>query len=133
MVMEAGLRNDGRDPFYVYQRMGWGPGGGLALRLKDQSGREIAPVMQDDGMSPPPPKNDDPSMFVKLYGGQLFGLQRELPITDLVTAPGRYTLQIEYRGAMPCNWVARDLAAIPALWLENASLFSGTISFQVIP
>jgi hypothetical protein len=29
--IEAGIRNDGREPIYVYNRIAWGPGGGLVL------------------------------------------------------------------------------------------------------
>src|SRR5258708_4616209 len=119
LVIDVGLRKDGHDPAYVYGRIAWGYGGGLVLRLKDQSGKEIAPALRDDTMLPPPLRDDDASMFVKLIENKFFGTRRELVVTDLVKTPGKYSLQIEYRSPLPCGFVDPKLQQLPALWHED--------------
>lgn len=132
LVIDAGIRNDGPDPLYVYGQIAWGYGGGLVLRLRNQSGKEIAPVLRDDTMLPPPPKDDDPSMFVALEENTFFGTRRELPVTKLVKTPGRYSLQVEYRSPLACGFVDPKLEQLPALWHEDESIFSNSVSFEVI-
>jgi hypothetical protein len=132
MVINVGIRNDGKDPLYVYGNIAWGYGGGLVLRLRDQSGKGIKPVFLDDTMLPPPPQND-PSIFIRLKEDKFFGTRRELPIADLVKTPGKYSLQVEYRSPLPCGFVDPKLQRLPALWHEDASIFSNSISFEVVP
>jgi hypothetical protein len=60
IVIDVGVRNDGREPIYVYNIMAWGFGGGLVLWLRDHDDKVIEPVMRDDTMLPPPPAGDTP-------------------------------------------------------------------------
>ena len=49
IVIDVGVRNDGREPLYVYNRMAWGMGGGgLVLWLRDHEDKIIDPVFRDD-------------------------------------------------------------------------------------
>ena len=132
LVIDAGVINAGTVPIYVYGWISWGYGGGLVIRLRDERGKEIAPVLRDDTMLPP--ENDDPSMFVKLREeGDFFGTRREMEVKDLVKRPGKYTLQIEYRSPLSCKFVGSQLQRLPALWHEDASIFSKQVPFEVTP
>lgn len=132
LAIDAGIMNSGADPIYVYGWISWGYGGGLVIRLRNDHGKEIAPVLRDDTMLPP--ENDDSSMFVKLReGGDFFGTHREIAVKDLVKRPGKYTLQIEYRSPLSCNFVGSNLQKLPALWHEDASIFSKQVPFEVTP
>jgi hypothetical protein len=131
MAIDVGIRNDGRDPVYVYGRIAWGYGGGLVIRIRDASGKEIAPVLRDDTMLPPPRRDDDPGIFVKLEEANFFGTRRDLPVRNLVKTPGKYSLQVEYRSPLSCGFMDRKLQQLPALWHEDESIFSNTVSFEV--
>ena len=132
LVVDVGI-NDGPDPVYIYGRIAWGYGGGLVLRLRDQSGKEVAPILRDDTMLPPPSRNDDPSMFVKLIENKFFGTRREIPVPDLTKTPGKYSLQVEYRSPLFCGFVDPKLRRLPALWHEDAGILSNVVSFEVTP
>jgi len=132
MVIDAGIINGGSNPIYVYGWISWGYGGGLIIRIRDDNGKELAPVLRDDTMLPPPRKNDNANMFVKLKdGGDFFGTRREIAVADLVKSPGRYTLQIEYRSPLSCRFVSGSLRSLPALWHEDDGIVSKQVSFEV--
>jgi len=133
LVLDVALRNDGQEPIFVYADIGWGYGAGLVIRLRNHEGQEIGPVFRDDRMLPPPPSNDDPAIFTRLDRDNFFGTRRKLALKDLVTTPGKYTLQIEYRSPLPCRFVDPKLQRLPALWHEDASIFSNQVAIEVLP
>ena len=133
LVLDVGIRNDGRDDVYIYKWLVWGYADSLVLTLRDQSGEEIEPLLHDDTLLPPPPRKDDASMFVQLMQDDFYGTRRSLPITDLVKTPGKYTLQIQYRGPLSCKYVDPKLRELPALWRENATISSNVVSFEITP
>jgi hypothetical protein len=132
MVLNVGIRNDGHNPVYVYGDIAWGYGGGLVLKIKDQSGNDVVPELHDDTMLPPP-RLDDPRIFVRLIEDNFFGTRRVLPLKDVIRHPGKYTLRVEYKSPLSCAIVDPTLQKLPALWHENASVFSNTVSFEVTP
>lgn len=133
LVIDVGITNDGPDVVYIYGDISWGYMAGLVLTLRDESGKEIAPVLMDDTVLPPPPRNDDPTMFIKLGANNFFGTRRRLAVTELVKNPGRYSLQVEYRSPLFYRYVDPKLRRLPALWHEDPSIFSKTIMFEVTP
>jgi len=133
LLIDVGIRNDGPDPVYIYGDISWGYMAGLVLNLRDGSGKEIEPVITDDTVLPPPPRNDDPTMFVKLGPNDFFGTHRKLPVADLVKGPGKYSLQVQYRSPLFSSYVDPKLRQLPALWHEAPSIFSNIISFEVTP
>lgn len=133
IVIDVGIRNDGRDPLYVYRKIAWGFGGGLVLRLMDQTGHQVAPVVRDDTMLPPPATSNDASIFVQLTEDDFFGTRRNLLAKDLVKAPGKYSLQVEYRSPLSRKFVDPKLRQLPALWHEDESIVSHSVPFEVVP
>jgi hypothetical protein len=132
MVLNVGIRNDGHDPVNVYGNIAWGYGGGLVLKIKNQAGKDVIPGLHDDTMLPPP-SLDDPSIFVQLTEDNFFGTRRVLSLKDIIKSPGKYTMQVEYHSPLSCAVVDPKLQQLPALWHEDASIFSNTISFEVMP
>jgi hypothetical protein len=134
LVVDAGIRNAGPDVIYVFNELAWGSGGGLVIQLKNQSGKEIAPVLRDDTLLPPPLADPHTnSLLLNLDEGEFFGIRRVLPISDLVRRPGKYTLQIEYRSPLFCKTADAGLHDLPVIWHEDGSLFSNIASFTVRP
>jgi hypothetical protein len=131
IVIDVGVRNDGREPLYVYNRMAWGMGGGgLVLWLRDKEGKIIDPVFRDDAMLEPPPE-DDPSIFARLRQGMFIGTRRRMEVKFLVRRAGRYTIQVEYRAMVSQKTVSARLQALPALWMESPSLFSEQVTLDI--
>jgi hypothetical protein len=132
LVIDTGIRNLGPEAIYVFNELAWGPGGGVVIRLKNGSGREIAPVLRDDTLLPPPLADPHThSLLLSLDEGEFFGAHRVLPISDLVKEPGKYLLQIEYRSPLFCADVKPEFQELPVIWHENGSLFSNVVSFTV--
>jgi hypothetical protein len=132
MTIDAGVMNTGDSPIYVYDWLSWGPGGGLVILLRDERSKLIAPIVRDDTMLPPPREGNNQSMFVRLRdSGDFFGTQRNIELRDLVKSPGKYTLQIEYRSPLSCKFVDGKLKKLPALWHEDAGIFSKQVPFEV--
>jgi len=133
LVLDVALRNDGRNPIFVYADIGWGYGAGLVIHFRNDRGKEVGPTFSDDTMLPPPPSNDDPTMFARLDRGNFFGTRRELPLKEYLNAPGKYTLQIEYWSRLPCHFVDPKLQQLPAVWHEDGSIFSNEVPIDVVP
>ena len=130
IVIEVGVRNDGRQPLYVYNRMAWGMGGGLVLWLRDDRGQAIDTVVRDDTMLPPPPE-EDVSLFAKVQPGMFIGTRREMEAKNLVARAGRYTIQVEYRAALSRELVPANLRALPALWMESPTIWSEKVRLDI--
>ena len=97
IVIDVGVRNDGREPIYVYNIIAWGFGGGLVLWLRDHDDKVIEPVMRDDTMLPPPPAGDT-SILSRLGPSMFIGERRTLEVKPLVTATWEVRhVRIEYR------------------------------------
>lgn len=132
IVLNAAIVNSGDNPVYVYDWISWGYGGGLVIRIRDEHGNEVAPVLRDDTMLPPPRNVNDPNIFVRLRDhGDFFGTQRRMKVADLVKFPGKYTLQIEYRSPLSCKFVGEQIRNLPALWHEDKSIFSTRVPLEV--
>jgi hypothetical protein len=132
MVLDAALRNEGEEPVFIYGKMAWGYGGGLVIRLRNQEGKEMAPAVRDDTMLPPPPSDNDQTIFVRIEPDNFFGTRRVLPVKDLVTEPGKYSLQVEYRSPASCQFFDPKLQQMPALWHEDPSIFSTQVPLEVV-
>jgi len=133
LVLDVALLNDGRRPVWVYAAVGWGSGAGLVMRIRNDEGREVRPQFGDDGMLPPPPSNDDPTMFARLDQGNFFGTRRRLRLKDFFAAPGRYTLQVEYQSLLACDILDPRLQGLHALWREDGSLLSNEVAIDILP
>lgn len=134
ITINAGILNAGADPIYVYGWISWGYGGGLVIHVRDASGNEIAPVVRDDTMLPPPGSDNELGLLVKLRDrGDFFGTQRTMRVRDLVASPGAYTLQVEYKSPLSCHFVGKRFKRLPVLWHEDASLFSAEVPFHISP
>lgn len=133
LVIDVGLRNDGPQDVYIFQGLAWGPGGGLVLHLRNQDGAEIPPVVFDETVMAPPRSQHDSTMFIRLEEGNFFGTRRELPLKDLVKAPGKYSLQVEYRSPVPLHFFDKKLQSLPALWQEDPSILSNEVPIEVAP
>lgn len=132
IMLYAGVRNvNVDDSIYIYRNLAWGYGGGLVLRLRDGKGKEVRPAVVDDTMLPPPKSLDDKGIFVELKAEEIFGLGRVLPLRDIVKSPGHYYLQVEYKSPLSCSILDSNLQHLPALWHEDASLMSNTLSIEI--
>ena len=132
LTTEVAIRNDGENPVYVYRTLDWGFMGGLLLHIRDEKGDLIqSPFFEDALPEPPPP--DDPTIFVRLEAGVFYGTRTKRLVKDMVTRPGKYTLQVEYWSPLPRKYVDIKVRSLPALWHEDPSLYSNKLSLEVVP
>ena len=130
IVIDVGVRNDGREPIYVYNIMAWGFGGGLVLWLRDHDDKVIEPVMRDDTMLPPPPAGDT-SILSRLGPSMFIGDRRTLEVKLLVRQRGRYSIQVEYASPLVRQVVDPTLQALPALWSDTPHIWSEKVVLDI--
>lgn len=131
MVLDVGIRNDGDSSIFLYKNVAWGYGGGFVLHIKNQAGMEVAPIMRDDTMLPPPASFNDSNIFVEVAPDNFFGARRVLRLSNIIKNPGRYTVQVEYNNPLSCSIMSIELRRLPVLWHEDKSLVSNKVSFEV--
>jgi len=131
LILNVNIINNSDDLIYIYNRLAWGYGGGLILRLYSFDNKEIEPILRDDTMLTPPNDNGDITIFNKLTQNRLFGARRKMRIQDLIAKPGKYSLRVEYRCPLSQNYVSNKLKMIPTIWHENASIFSNFVKFEI--
>lgn len=130
IVIDAGIRNEGREPIYVYNQLDWGPRAGFVLRLRDAAGRLIQPALRDDTLMPPP-KADDAGILSRLEPATFFGLRRRMAVSDLVRRGGSYSIEAEYQSPLSRELVLPQLSTLPALWLESQILHSNSVTINI--
>lgn len=130
IVIEVGVRNDGREPIYVYNIMAWGFGGGLVLWLRDHDDKIIDPVIRDDTMLPPPPEGDK-SILSKIGPNMFIGKRRTLEVKELVRRRGKYSIQVEYASPLVRQVVDPALQALPALWSDTPHIWSEKVILDI--
>jgi hypothetical protein len=135
MVVDVGIRNDGRQPIYVYSETWWGLAGGFALEFWDAAKKFIGPGFQDEEVMPPPRDQDlnDRALFVPLGQDNFFGVRRVLSVKAFLKSPGKYTLTIQYGNPLSCFVFGPRVQALSAIWLEDPSMVSNRVSFEVTP
>jgi hypothetical protein len=131
--LNAAIMNKGSKPVFLYGWISWGLGGGLVIWVRNEQGQIVRPVLLDDTLLPPPPDNNDPKMFVQLQEqGDFFGAHRDLEVADLVTVPGKYTMQIEYQSPVSCALFGPEVRNLPILWRKDGSVLSNRVPFEVV-
>ena len=132
LTMDVAIRNDGESPVYVYRTQKWGFMGGLLLHIRDEKGNLVkSPFLEDALPEPPPP--DDPTIFIRLDQEAFYGTRTKRWVKDMVSRPGRYTLQVEYWSPLPREYVDIKLRSLPALWHEDPGVLSNKVAFRVVP
>ena len=130
LTIDVTIRNDGPDTVYLFGRLEWGIGGGLALAINNDRG-EIVPT--GDGILWPPLPPDDPALLVRLDEERFFGARRELEIGRFFRNPGKYVLQVKYWCPLFRAAYGNKLPSLPILSGEDPGIYSNKLKFEVLP
>jgi hypothetical protein len=128
--ISCAIRNDSSGPIYVPGRLAWGFRGGCVLRLWDERGQEIEPIVRDT-LPPPPPIQAFGEIMVRLRPGHFLGIRRTVPFRHLVERPGIYKLSIEYRSPVFHRITTEVPEGHVGVWHEDGSVFSPHVTFTV--
>jgi len=129
-VIDATVRNDGPDPVYLFTRLEWGPGGGMTLIIRNDAGEVLG---GGDRILWPPPREDDPTLLVKLSPARFYGARRRLDVKDFMSRPGKYSLQLKYRVPNSRASLGDKLSGLHVLTHEEPTLYSNKLDFEVVP
>jgi|SRR5271165_4638954 len=132
IILVVSLRNEGTEPLFLYNRIGWGEGGGLTLRIDGMGGNTVASPVRDDTMLPPP-RIGDFSILVRLDDNEFFGVRRISPVRDLVSGPGQYKLRVSYSSLLYPDLVQRELRGLRIIWDSDPPIRSEWITIDVRP
>jgi hypothetical protein len=130
IVFEAAVLNTRENPVFLYNRLGWGEGGGLTLRIVDHRGKVVASPVLDDTLLPPPAANDV-SLLAHLDEGQFFGTRRVVPISNLIRQPGQYIVTAIYASVLYPDLVEPELRDLPIVWQGHVPIASTPIRIEV--
>jgi len=129
VALDVAIRNNGPHAVYLFQRLEWGDGGGLLLHVRNGKRDAIGPHV--DPPWPPPP--DDQMLLLRLGPERFYGLRGTFELKRLVSRPGRYTFQVEYRSPVYRDVYGTRFQALPVLWYEDGSVDSNVCDLEVIP
>jgi len=130
LTIDVVIRNDGPETIYLFRRLEWGIGGGLALMIKNDRGERVP--TGDRILWPPLPPND-PAMLVQLDEDRFFGARRELDVKRFFRSPGKYTLQVEYVSPIFRAAYGDKLPNLPIVSGEDPAIYSNELTFEVLP
>lgn len=132
VTFDVSLRNDGSEPLFLYNRIGWGAAGGLILKIEDEHGKTVTSPVIDDTLLPPPDVGNL-SILVRLEEGQFFGVRRTSRVGDLVSRPGHYRFRVSYESVLYPDLVDKDLRNLRILWEGHPLIQSGWVTVDIRP
>jgi hypothetical protein len=134
LSLTASLRNErSLDPVFVFSYVGWGTGAGVDLRIEDMQGKEARGNLTLDNMPLPFPEADDATAFVRLCLECFFGVSLRQPISNFISAPGRYRLRAIYASVVHRESFDEKLRHLNVLWHGHPPIVSPWITIEVKP
>ncbi len=121
------LMNAGGTPIFLYGYLSWGHMSSLTLDVRDEKGRAPEVLILEDALTPPP---KDPSQFIKLEPGHLFGVIRCDDFEHInIREPGKYQIVVTYHSPIPKTFGFHE-----ELWsMERGEVSSSPLYVEVLP
>jgi hypothetical protein len=127
------LENVSDDTVYVDRRFLFGgPIYGLTLLIRDEKGNLVRSGGYADARTPPPPPRDgDASILIRLDEQCFYGTWVKVPVKDRFLKPGRYSIQVEYKSWLQRDQVPPQLRDLPAIWEDAPSISSMPVWVEI--
>src|ERR1700686_1083297 len=94
--METQLLNAGQEDVYIWDwDLCWNPARGLSMYVTTPDGSAVRGDLLFDCV-PPPPAEGHVYAFIKLEPGRFYGIADEINVTDVVSKPGEYDIDVTY-------------------------------------
>jgi hypothetical protein len=136
--MEAQLLNAGKEDVYIWDwDLCWNPARGLSMYVTTPDGVAVHGDLLFDCL-PPPPAGDHLNAFIKLEPGRFYGIADEIKVTDVVTKPGQYNIDVTYNSFLSRRLINESLSHDPIsklpLWtMEQPTIKSHRLRIVVQP
>jgi hypothetical protein len=127
------LENASADTVYVDRRFLFGgPIYGLTLEIRDEKGNLVlSGGYADARMVPPPPKDGDVSILIRLDEECFYGMWVKVPVKGRFLKPGKYSIQVEYKSWLERDQVPPQLQDLPAIWKGSPSVPSMSVWVEI--
>jgi len=111
--MKTRLLNTGNEDVYIWGwDLCWNPARGLSMYVKTPDGSAVHGDFLFDCV-PPPPKEGNVYQFVKLAPGRFYGLADDIKVSDIVSKPGEYDIDVTYNSFISRSFIKEFLAHDP--------------------
>lgn len=136
--METQLLNTGHEDVYVWEwDLCWNFARGLSMHLTMPDGSPVNANFLFDCV-PPPPKEGNVYAFIKLEPGRFYGVADEIKVTDVVSKPGEYDINVTY-GSFASSNFAKDflkhdpISKLPLWTMEQPPIEAPRVHIVVKP
>jgi hypothetical protein len=126
--MEVQLLNNGDEDVYLWD---WdlcrNPARGLSMYLTSTDGSPAHGDFLFDCV-PPPPKEGDVYAFIRVEAGRFYGAADEIKVTDVVSKPGEYDINVAYNSFASRSFIKEFLQHDPIAKLPLWTMEQPTIT-----
>ena len=136
--METRILNTGNEDVYIWDwDLCWNPVRGLSMHVSTPDGSEVHGEVLFDCV-PPPPKEGRIYDFIRLEPGRLYGTADEIKVTDVVSKPGRYNIDVTYNSFLSRSFIKEFLshdpiAKLPVWTMEQPTIKAPRLHIVVQP
>jgi hypothetical protein len=111
--METRILNTGNEDVYIWDwDFCWNPARGLSRHVTTPDGTPVQGSFLFDCV-PPPPVKGNVYAFIKLEPQQFHGVADEIKVTDIVSQPGEYDIQVTYNSFLSSSFIQKFLSRDP--------------------
>ena len=136
--METRLLNTGNGDVYIWDwDLCWNPARGLSMFLTTPDGSPVHGDFLFDCV-PPPPKEGNVYAFIKLEPGRFYGVADEIKVTDVVSKPGEYDINVAYKSfasrSLTKEFLQHDpISKLPLWTMEQPTITAPRVHIVVKP
>ena len=136
--METQILNAGREDVYIWGwDLCWNPARGLSMYVTKPDGKAVHGDFLFDCL-PPPPAEGHVYDFIKLEPGRFYGITDEIKVTDVVSKPGEYVIDVTYNSFISRSFIKDYLshdpiAKLPVWTMEQPTIKAPRVRIVVQP
>ena len=136
--METQLLNTGNEDVYIWDwDFCWNPARGLSMYLTTSDGSPAHGDFFFDCV-PPPPKEGNVYAFIKLEPGRFYGVADEIKVTDVVSKPGEYDINVNYNSFVSRSFIKEffkhdPISKLPLWTMEQPTITAPRVHIVVRP
>jgi hypothetical protein len=117
----------GKEDVYIWDwDLCWNPARGLSMYVTTPDGVAVHGDLLFDCL-PPPPAEGRVYAFIRLEPGRLYGIADEINVTDVVSKPGQYNIDVTYNSFISRSWINEFLSHDPIAKLPLWTMEQPTI------
>lgn len=136
--IETQLLNTGNEDVYIWDwDLCWNPARGISVYVTTPEGSAVHGHFFFDCV-PPPPAQGRVYDFVRLEPGRFYGAADEINVTDVVSKPGEYNIDVTYNSFISRSFIKEFLshdpiAKLPVWTMEQPTIKAPRVHIIVEP